>query len=290
MSMKTILSVAFLLFSVQLIKAQVSVESAEVDLGEYAPLENLNIKSKSLRIINGHSSAVLPKGSLEVTIQHRFGQINTGIDNLWGIDNLNSNRIGFDYGVTQKLTAGLGRSSYYKTFNGYVKYALLGNYNSKFNLTYVADMIVDGRATSAWGLSPFYYTHRINFTHQLIASYEVHQKVLIGLTPTLVHLNLVDGLNMYNDVPVIGGFVRFGVNKHLNFTVEANKLMNFGLDMPVKHNPTVGFGLEYFTAKHAFQISLSNSRVLNEPYFLVTDQVPMNVGSFCLGFNIVRRW
>jgi len=54
------------------------------------PLSDLEIQSKTLRIVNLQSSAVLPKGSFEVAIQHRFGALEGGIDKLWGIDNLNS--------------------------------------------------------------------------------------------------------------------------------------------------------------------------------------------------------
>ncbi len=289
--MKKLFILGIAVLFLQNLRAQDTLKSVIlIDLGEYAPVLDLNIKSKSLRIINGHSSAVLPKGSFEISIAHRFGQVSTGIDNLWGVDNLSSNRIGFDYGATKKLTVGAGRSSYYKTFNGYAKYALLGDYASKFNLTYVVDMAVDGRATSDWNLNPFYFTHRINYTHQLIASYAFHPNLLIGFTPTVVHMNLVDGLNMNNDIPVMGGYVRLALNKHVNVTLEANKITSFGMDLPVKSNPTVGLGLEVFTPKHAFQISLSNSRMLNEPYFMVTDQVPNTFGQFCLGFNIVRRW
>jgi hypothetical protein len=289
--MKHLLFLACAAFYIQNSNAQeISSSSTLSDISEYAPVEDLNIKSKSLRIINGHSSAVLPKGSFEISIVHRFGQVSTGIDNLWGIDNLNSNRIGFDYGATKKLTVGAGRSSYYKTFNGYLKYSLVGDYSSPFSLAYVADMIVDGRSTTDWNLNPFYFTHRINYTHQLIASYTFHPKLIVGITPTIVHMNMVDGLNMRNDIPVMGGYVRMAVNKHMSFTLEANKITSFGLNLPIKANPTVGLGFEYFTPKHAFQISLSNSRMLNEPYFMVTDQVPNTFSQFCLGFNIVRRW
>jgi len=289
--MKHLLFIGFSLLSFLTAKAQDSIIMVTlVDPGEYAPVLDLNIKSKSLRIINGHSSAVLPNGSFEISIAHRFGQVSTGIDNLWGVDNMNSNRIGFDYGITKKITFGAGRSSYYKTFNGYVKYALVGNYASNFNLTYLVDMAIDGRSTSDWNLNPFYFTHRINYTHQLIASYAFHPNLVVGFTPTLVHMNLVDGLNMGNDIPVMGGYIRLALNKHASFTLEANKITSFGMDLPIKDNPTVGLGFELFTPKHAFQISLSNSRMLNEPYFMVTDQVPNTFGQFCLGFNIVRRW
>ena len=254
------------------------------------PLSDLEIQSKTLRIVNLQSSAVLPKGSFEVAIQHRFGALEGGIDKLWGIDNLNSMRVGFDYGITNHFTAGIGRSSLKKTFNGFVKYKLIGSQISKFNLTYLADMAIDGRSESDWGLTPFYATHRFMYTHSLLMSCKVSEKLFVGLNPTLVHFNYVQETVMSNDIPVIAGYVRVGATKHLNFTFEASQIVGLGLTVPQKENPSVGIGVEYFTPNHAFQISLSNTRSFNEPYFMVEDSPSNAINQFCLGFNIVRRW
>lgn len=281
------------------VNAQVNNDSASNDVQllllepepfYYLPLEDLQIQSKTMRIVNLQSSAVLPKGSFEVAIQHRFGALEGGIDKLWGIDNLNSMRLGFDYGITNDFTAGIGRSSLKKTFNGYVKYKLIGSQLSKFNLTYLADMAIDGRSESDWGLTPFYATHRFIYTHSLLMSCKVSEKLFIGLNPTLVHFNYVQETAMSNDIPVIAGYVRVGATKHLNFTLEASQIVGFGLTVPQKENPSFGIGVEYFTPKHAFQISLSNTRSFNEPYFMVEDSPSNAINQFCLGFNIVRRW
>ena len=63
-------------------------------------------------------------GSLNFEIQHRFGTINEGAYNLWGLD-FATFRLGFDYGISDRVSVGIGRSSYLKTFDGYVKYKLL---------------------------------------------------------------------------------------------------------------------------------------------------------------------
>jgi hypothetical protein len=41
---------------------------------------------KSTRVINGHSMEFLGAGVLEVRILHRFGTLNTGYRNFWGLD------------------------------------------------------------------------------------------------------------------------------------------------------------------------------------------------------------
>jgi hypothetical protein len=51
---------------------------------------------KSSRVINGHSIEFLGKGVLDVRILHRFGEVNSGVSNLFGLDQA-SMRMGLDY-------------------------------------------------------------------------------------------------------------------------------------------------------------------------------------------------
>jgi len=76
----------------------------------------------------------------------------------------------------------------------------------------------------------------------------------------------------------------------LALTAEASTIIQ-GLNNPYeKSTPTYGIGFEYFTPRHVFQINLTNSRSMNEPYFLVTDPTFASIDQFCLGFNLIRRW
>jgi len=302
--MKQIKVIAILLasalnFGSLLADVEISEDSTKVKIGllklddddiPYQPIVDLPIHLKSNRIINFQSTTVLPKGSLEVSIQHRFGKISGGVDQLWGIDNLNSMRIGVDYGITKDLTMGAGRSSLNKTYNSYLKYRLIGKNTSNFQMTYLFDLMVDGRATNDWGLTPFYFTHRINYTHTLSASMKIADRVFFGISPTLVHFNLVDGINDENDIFVAAAFVRAKVLRKLFLTIESSKIVPTSDNVPQNIQPSLGFGLEYYTPKHVFQISFSNTRSLNEPYVMVSDQPVSGLSNYCLGFNIIRRW
>src|ERR1700761_3263475 len=63
-------------------------------------------------------------GNLNFIIQHRFGTLNSGSYNFFGLDQATL-RLALDYGITDDLEAGIGRSSYLKTFDGFVKYKIL---------------------------------------------------------------------------------------------------------------------------------------------------------------------
>src|SRR6478735_1982383 len=61
---------------------------------------------KTTRLINGHSSENLGKGVMDVKISHRFGKINGGGYELYGLDNASA-RLGVDYGISKNLMAGI---------------------------------------------------------------------------------------------------------------------------------------------------------------------------------------
>jgi hypothetical protein len=79
---------------------------------------------KTTRVINSHSIENPAPGVLLFMIQHRFGQVNTGIYELFGLDQATI-RLGFEYGVNDRLSLGFGRSSFEKTYDGFAKFKLL---------------------------------------------------------------------------------------------------------------------------------------------------------------------
>src|SRR5580698_9152815 len=79
---------------------------------------------KAEHIINLQTVESPASGNLNFVIQHRFGTLNSGSYNFFGLDNATL-RLGLDYGITDDLSIGVGRSSYLKTFDGYVKYKFL---------------------------------------------------------------------------------------------------------------------------------------------------------------------
>ncbi|HEX5171229.1 MAG TPA: DUF5777 family beta-barrel protein, partial [Cyclobacteriaceae bacterium] len=83
---------------------------------------------KTTRIINGHSVENVAAGVLDLRISHRFGYLNSGAYELFGLDQA-SMRLGVDYGITKRWMIGIGRSTYQKQFDGFTKYKLLRQVN-----------------------------------------------------------------------------------------------------------------------------------------------------------------
>src|SRR6187200_846693 len=88
------------------------------------PTNYTSASFKATRVINLHSLENMAAGELDIRIHHRFGFISGGIYELYGLDEATI-RLGADYGITDQLMIGVGRSSYEKTFDGFIKYKLL---------------------------------------------------------------------------------------------------------------------------------------------------------------------
>ena len=81
---------------------------------------------KSTRVMNGHSVERMPAGQLDLRISHRFGEINSGLYEFFGLDQSNVH-FGLEYGIFNWLMAGIGRGTYEKTFDGFVNSLSSGN-------------------------------------------------------------------------------------------------------------------------------------------------------------------
>src|SRR6476661_5085372 len=92
--------------------------------------ENNIIQStfKSTHLVLLQTVETQKKDDLAFWIAHRFGDIGGefgGSHTLYGLDAATDIYIGFDYGVTDRLTLGLGRSRQNETFNFLGKYKLV---------------------------------------------------------------------------------------------------------------------------------------------------------------------
>ena len=88
------------------------------------PVEYVKAAFKATRVINLQSLERKAPGSLDFRISHRFGALNSGSYNLFGLDYATM-RISLEYGINDFITAGVGRSTYQKTVDAYAKASIL---------------------------------------------------------------------------------------------------------------------------------------------------------------------
>src|SRR5258708_32994826 len=111
---------------------------------------------KYTRVINGQSVENLPAHVLDVRISHRFGPLNQGVYNFFGLDYAAFNvRVGFDYGITNNFMIGGGHNAWQKTYDGFFKLKILrqskGAVNMPFTVSFVPTVAINTLKTDGFG-------------------------------------------------------------------------------------------------------------------------------------------
>src|SRR5437588_9821380 len=86
--------------------------------------EYVEASFKAPRVVMSHSIEMVKPGVLSFLIMHRFGNVNLGAYEFFGLDRATI-RLGFDYGISKDLTIGIGRGDYRKEFDDFLKYRLI---------------------------------------------------------------------------------------------------------------------------------------------------------------------
>lgn len=245
---------------------------------------------QALHLINAKTVESPAKGDLNFVIMHRFGQLNEGAYALFGLDNAVI-RLGFDYGVTNRLAVGIGRSSLEKTFDGYVKYNLAQQLPGKNNLPVSLSLL--GSVTNYTLRFPekLYLNAKFRTTYvtQLMIARKFTSALSMQLSPTWIHFNMVPTKHDHNEViaAMLGGRLKF--NKRMSVTAEYNYLFP-GQVASMDATNSVSIGIDVETGGHVFQLVFSNSRGMIEPQYIARTTGQWGDGDIFFGFNVNRNF
>lgn len=258
--------------------------------GEPQQTEYTYATFKATRIINGQSIENPPKGAMNFVISHHFGRVNEGWYEFWGLDQANI-RFGFEYGITDWLAIGVGRTSVEKTYDGSVKVKFLrqskGLRNMPISMSYYGDI----SCTSLKWSDPDrenYFSSRLQYLHQLLIARKFGQSVSLQLIPTYIHRNLVETEADQNDVWALGAGGRVKITKRLAVTGEYYYVMPGQTADDFYNSFSIGLDLE--TGGHVFQVYLTNSQGLIGQQFIPETTGNWGDGDIHIGFNINRTF
>jgi hypothetical protein len=246
---------------------------------------------KGTRIVNGHTVETKPKGTLEFIFQHRFGEINGGLYELFGLDDAYV-RLGLDYGITDNLSASIGRNSVDKTVDGYLKYKLIRQ-SKGAKVVPVTMTLLGGVAYKASPKKDFVpegYENidRLAYVGQVLIARKFTTKFSFQIMPTFIHKNAVDRLFEENDQVALGLGGRIKMSKSVALTGEYYYRLNVPDNNPYKN--TIGLGVDIETGGHVFQLILTNTRGLTERAFISETEGDFADGDIHLGFNVTRTF
>ena len=242
---------------------------------------------KTTRISNGHSVENLPAGVLDFKIQHRFGKLNSGIKEMFGLDQAFI-RLGLDYGITDKLMVGIGRTSYQKQLDGFVKYKFLEQKSSGMPVS-VAVVAAGMIRTDDYAASLPYkpnFTDRMAYTMQLLVARKFTEGLSLQLMPTFTHYNIVPTATDPNDIISLGAGGRFKLTKSTSLNVEYYYNLSDYKFANTRNSLAIGFDIE--TGGHVFQLIFTNGQGIAEKPFLTETTGNFFGGDIHFGFNISR--
>ena len=243
---------------------------------------------KTTRIINMHSVENAAAGVMDFRISHRFGFINTGAYDLFGLDQALM-RIGLEYGVTDRLMVGFGRSNVNKAYDSFLKYKILrqgsGKRNIPISVSYFASAVCN---TIKWAdpNRDNYFSSRMQYTHQLLIARKFNNDLSLQLTPTLVHKNLVPTLQDKNDILAMGFGGRYKLTQR--FSVNGEYIYVLPNHITSTFYNSLSLGVDIETGGHVFQLHLTNSTSMLEPGFITESVGQWKKGGIHFGFNVSR--
>jgi hypothetical protein len=251
---------------------------------------------KATHIVLSHSTETQKKHDLDLRIRHHFGDIGGDFGSahtLYGLDVATDLFIGLDYGVTDNLTIGIGRSKHDELYNLYVKQRVLKQKSDggmPLNLTVLAQVGLIAREPFATEFTQ--YSNRLSYFIQPIFSRKISSRISLAVMPAVLIRSLTEDPTDPENLFSIGFAGRVKLTKRLSFV--ADYTMVNGLSRPNKmpiafYNP-LGVGLEIETGGHIFSLNFMNSEYIVENNFIAGTKKSWEDGGVRFGFTISRNF
>ncbi len=281
-----------------------------------APVRHKPVKNtfRSVWLIDDQTVMVPIKGTFEADIQHRFGTVENGVKDLFGIYASANMRIGFSYAPVNNLNLGFGatRNNGNMLLDGSAKYAILKETKAKYpvSVTYYGNIAYGTKADPDHFLYT-YQTERWSFFNQLIIGRKISDNLSVQVGASISHQNSVPGYYAQKDTNIFvykeqkfdlfaaSVCARYKLTEVTSIIVDYDQpLTRFPTDNP---HPNIAFGFEFNTSGHTFQMFAGNYSLLspqqdrlynaNNPVgFTQTGGTKVKGGQFLIGFNITRLW
>jgi Membrane bound beta barrel domain (DUF5777) len=249
----------------------------------------------SVWLMDNQTVMVPIKGTLEMDIQHRFGTVDNGRKDLWGIFAPSNIRLGLNFAPINKLFIGAGITKEKIQVDLNAKYSLFLQTPGKMpvSISYFSNMVIDSRDKSNFRNS----VDRLSFFNQLIIARKISDKFSAQVAPSFSWFNNVEA---YVDK---SGIIQkkmenghFAISVLGRFRVTEKSAIIAGYDQPLtphttnNPHPNICFGFETTTSSHAFQVFMGNYYGIVPQSNNVFNQNDFRDGQFVIGFNITRLW
>lgn len=230
---------------------------------------------------------------LELIIQHRFGSMDNGFSDLFGIYAASNIRMGLQYGITDKITIGIGTEKNNKLNDLNAKYVLLEQTRSgsmPIAVSLHGNIAIDSKDEELFGTN-YEFIDRISYFAQIIIARKFTKDLSLQLSPSYSHFNAVDSTFQHDKIGImIGGRYKFTSKMAAMFEYNHPININPYRDYQVDIEPGIAFGLEIGTSTHAFQVFATNYQHIMAQKNNVMNTNKFDSEGIMLGFNITVRF
>lgn len=241
---------------------------------------------KGLKIVNFESTKLLYKREFYFVVSHRFGSIQNGFDDFFGLDFANT-RLHFLYGITDDVNVSISRNSFNKTYDLSWKYRFVSQKESfPFTIVGYSQAAVNTLLEEALILRPVDFGDRISFTQQLLISRKVNDRLSLQLMPTFFYEGYTEYEPQDNEQFALGFGGRYKLSKRLSLNIDYGWHLNRASGSPFVNPLSIGVDIE--TGGHVFQLHFTNAQPTFESGFLGNGRGAWGNGDIYFGFNLSR--
>ncbi|MGB7295850.1 MAG: DUF5777 family beta-barrel protein [Candidatus Aminicenantales bacterium] len=237
------------------------------------------------RLVNLPTTTTPGKGEFLFRISHRFQPpVSDGWDAFYGLDGPAFILFSFGYGITDNLTATIGRSKLYQEWELSADWSLLEQ-GKNSSLPFSATLHVGGSVVSLDKPIGAEWSGRFRLSALVSLAHQLSDRLSFLLVPAFSsNTNFWEPSSEGTFSLAIGG--RFIVMNDLSLIAEwIPRLAGYKDDYS-----GWGFGIEKKIGGHVFQVFITDSLGLTASQFLPGGDLRLGDGDFRLGFNIFRSF
>lgn len=288
--MKALRLAIILLFPAGILHAQNDLlgELNQLDSNRTVPVE---ATFKSTRIINGHTVETVKKNHMDFRISHRFGRLNSGSYQLYGLDQATL-RLGFEYGLSDNLMIGVGRSTEQKAFDFFAKYRLIKQTTGAKSIPVSVTLFASSAIRTLRPLTEDELTrsfqNKLTYVYQALIARKFSERLSLQITPTYLYRNLPELAGEERGLFSLGLGGRMKISKRVSINAEYFWTARNNGDLP--YHDSMALGVDIDTGGHVFQLHFTNSLGMIEKQFIGETTGSWGKGDVHYGFNISRTF
>lgn len=283
----------------------------------FAQEETEKVKDKPVRspfesglLIDNQTTYIPVQRTLEFVIQHKFGTMENGFSDLFGIYSPGANiRLALNYVPVKNLQIGMGvtKKNMYTDFNA--KWTILEQTRKNTVPVAVAlfgSFAIDGRNLSEFGSGQVFesklpslpkyitFTDRFSYFSQLIIGRKFNDWLSLQVATSYTHYNMVEWDHNHRNLSLhFNGRIRISPQGSFVFNYDHPlkiESLSEQLTWDTHSKPNIAFGFEISTSTHAFQIYMGTADGIIPQDMMMYNYNDWQDKGLAIGMTITRLW